>query len=55
MAGEGEALLGVGVVGDPAPCVVLRMTDSAATRELWPHKFDLLYKARAAPLEFVFF
>ncbi len=31
---------------DPAPFVTLRLTDTEATRELWPHKFEVLYKVR---------
>lgn len=45
---EGEEVLEVGVVGDPAPCVVLRLTDDEYTRELWPHAFELYYKVGAS-------
>lgn len=33
-----------GLIGDLAPCVTLRLTDTAETRAMWPHKFELLYK-----------
>ncbi|GLC44197.1 hypothetical protein PLESTB_000752300 [Pleodorina starrii] len=29
---------------DMAPCITLRLRDTEATRKLWPHKFELLYK-----------
>jgi hypothetical protein len=38
-----------GMIGDLAPCVTLRLTDTSETREIWPHKFELLYKVCAAP------
>ena len=28
------------------PFVVLRLTDSEATRAIWPHAFELFYEAR---------
>jgi hypothetical protein len=37
-----------GILGDPAPCVILRLRDNAETRAVWPHKFELYYKVRAA-------
>lgn len=33
-----------GLIGDLAPCVTLRLTDTPETRAMWPHKFELLYK-----------
>jgi hypothetical protein len=36
--------IGPETFGDPAPFIVLRLTDSNATRATWPHGFELLYK-----------
>ncbi len=33
---------------DVAPFVILRLRDTPETRQLWPHKFQLLYKVRGA-------
>jgi hypothetical protein len=37
-----------GILGDPAPCVILRLRDNAETRAVWPHQFELYYKVSAA-------
>ncbi|EFJ51658.1 hypothetical protein VOLCADRAFT_87325 [Volvox carteri f. nagariensis] len=29
---------------DLSPCITLRLRDTTETRQLWPHKFELLYK-----------
>lgn len=47
LVGEDEEMLEIGVIGDPAPTVVLRLTDNEYTRSMWPHKFDLYYKVLA--------
>jgi hypothetical protein len=48
--GEGEMPdIDWGLVGDVAPCVTLRLTDTEETRAIWPHKFQLDYKVRSVP------
>jgi hypothetical protein len=44
-----EELEGIdyGIIEDPAPYVILQLTDSEETRAIWPHKFELYYKVTA--------
>jgi hypothetical protein len=43
---EGDDMegFGYGIMEDPAPFVILQLKDTAETRAIWPHKFELYYK-----------
>eukprot|EP00775_Hariotina_reticulata_P014500 gene14500-14625_t len=41
---EQEGEMGVGLIEDPAPCIILKLTDTEETRAIWPHRFELYYK-----------
>lgn len=43
---EVEDVLGEEIV-DPAPYIVLALRDTAETRQIWPHSFELMYKVTA--------
>jgi hypothetical protein len=39
--------MGMGIIEDPAPYIILRLSDTEETRAIWPHKFELYYKVSA--------
>ncbi|KAG2490408.1 hypothetical protein HYH03_011208 [Edaphochlamys debaryana] len=39
------------LLGDVAPAITLRLRDTPATRKIWPHKFELLYKITLGVLD----
>lgn len=44
---EGEGDVDFGIIEDPAPYIILKLSDNEDTRAIWPHKFDLYYKVSA--------
>lgn len=38
---------------DPAPFITFKLTDNEATRQVYPHKFELLYKVGGSVIGWV--